>query len=105
MVVSGFTSFTLLIVFVHSLAPPSLRSSRSTEVITQCLSCIALIDSASLSGSWGSGGIGFPVFVAQNYRPWYIYLRESKKLRCLCFSIHQYLDNYHWCRLYEDDFQ
>src|SRR5665647_1780985 len=65
-VIEGFTSLILLIVFAHTMAPPSGRSSRSTEVITQCLSPIVLIDSASRADSRGSGGSGLPVFVAQN---------------------------------------
>jgi len=65
-VISGFTSLTRLIVSAQIDAPPSGRSSRSTEVITQCLSFIVLIDSASLPASSGSGGRGLPELVAQN---------------------------------------
>src|SRR5689334_21576049 len=45
--------------------PPSFRSSRSTEVITQCLIFINLTDSATRSGSFRSAGKGLPVATAQ----------------------------------------
>ena len=46
--------------------PRSGRSSRSTEVITQCFSPNNLIPAARRAGSSGSGGSGLPVRVAQN---------------------------------------
>src|SRR6056297_2428062 len=66
MVVFGFTSFTLRMVLLQKPAPPSAKSSLSTEVITQCLSSINFTDSAIHSGSISSGGRGFPVFTPQN---------------------------------------
>ena len=46
--------------------PPSLRSSRSTEVITACFTPIKLIDLATLKGSNSSAGSGLPVCTLQN---------------------------------------
>src|SRR5690606_41507690 len=39
-VVSGLSAFTALMVFAHMIEPPSLSSSRSTEVITACFTFI-----------------------------------------------------------------
>src|SRR5664280_875900 len=66
MVIPGLTSFIGFIVSAQKDAPSSGKSSRSTEVITQCFSFMALIASAIRTGSSESGGRGLPVFVAQN---------------------------------------
>ena len=47
-------------------APPSGRSSRSTEVITMCLRPSAANASARCSGSSGSTARGSPVLTLQN---------------------------------------
>jgi hypothetical protein len=47
-------------------APPSLSSSRFTEVTTACASPIAETASATLAGSPRSRYCGSPVFTAQN---------------------------------------
>ena len=47
------------------IEPPSFKSSRSTLVITQCLTFINLTDSAIRLGSSQSAGLGFPVATAQ----------------------------------------
>src|SRR6056297_3232087 len=65
-VVSGLTFLIVLMVFAQNEAPPSDKSSLSTEVITQCFSFINLIDSARRLGSFWSTGPGFPVFTPQN---------------------------------------
>ena len=65
-VVSGFNSRTARTDSAHKAAPPSGRSSRSTDVTTQCFSPISDMERASFRGSSGSGGNGFPVAVAQN---------------------------------------
>src|SRR5688500_19362631 len=46
--------------------PPSLISSRSTDVITACFTFIRRIASATLCGSSQSTGNGRPVATAQN---------------------------------------
>src|SRR5512138_1586218 len=55
----------VVIVSCHILAPPSGRSSRVTDVNTQCLNPIFFITSASFSGSFWSGGSGFDLLTAQ----------------------------------------
>src|SRR5690554_8070128 len=45
--------------------PPSFRSSRSTEVITQCFTSISFTDSATRLGSSKSTARGRPVATAQ----------------------------------------
>lgn len=66
MVVSGLDSRTERTEAAQWEAPPSGRSSLSTEVITQCFSPIKETERASLRGSSLSGGNGFPEAVAQN---------------------------------------
>ena len=66
MVVSGFTRRMARIVSAQWPAPPSGRSSLSTDVSTACLSPMRRMDSATSSGSPCSGGNGLPVLVAQN---------------------------------------
>ena len=45
--------------------PPSFKSSRSTEVITQCLTCINFTELATRLGSSVSTANGLPVATAQ----------------------------------------
>src|SRR5665213_3560933 len=66
MVVPGFNLLMALMVFAHIIEPPSGKSSRSTDVITQCLIFINLTDSATFSGSAKSTADGLPVATAQN---------------------------------------
>ena len=65
MVVPGLTRLIALTVSAHIIEPPSLTSSRSTEVITACFTCINFTDRATLSGSDQSIGKGLPVATAQ----------------------------------------
>ena len=53
-------------VAAHTFAPPSGKSSRATEVSTQCFSPILATASATLGGSAKSSSVGFPVCTAQN---------------------------------------
>src|SRR6202012_2154182 len=46
--------------------PPSFRSSRSTDVITQCFTCISFTEAATRLGSSVSTASGRPVATAQN---------------------------------------
>src|SRR5690606_16894630 len=46
--------------------PPSFKSSRSTEVITQCFTCMSLTEVATRMGSSNSTAFGRPVATAQN---------------------------------------
>src|SRR6187551_2011839 len=48
------------------MEPPSLMSSLSTEVITQCFTCINLTELATRLGSSISTASGLPVATAQN---------------------------------------
>ena len=52
-------------VAAQTAAPPSLRSSRATEVITACFKFILAIDSATRAGSPRSSSVGRPVLIAQ----------------------------------------
>ena len=65
-VVFGLTFLIVLIVSTHILAPPSFKSSLSTEVITACLTFINFIDLATLRGSKVSTASGRPVLTLQN---------------------------------------
>ena len=47
-------------------APPSLKSSRSTEVITTCFKLSSFVAFAIFNGSNGSKDFGFPVLTSQN---------------------------------------
>ena len=64
--VPGFIQRTCLMTSANTPAPPSPRSSLVTEVITACLNPIRRTDSATRSGSPGSGGDGSPEGTAQN---------------------------------------
>jgi hypothetical protein len=52
-------------VAAHTLAPPSLRSSRATEVITQWRRPILATPSATRAGSPRSCSVGRPFWIAQ----------------------------------------
>ncbi len=62
---SGQASRTLTIVSAQSAAPPSGRSSRSTLVMTMCLSSVPRSASATRRGSWRSVVVGLPVLTLQ----------------------------------------
>ena len=65
MVVAGVRARMARIVSAKCPAPPSARSSRSTEVMTTCASASSAIASATFSGSLGSSGPGSPVATLQ----------------------------------------
>src|ERR1700744_1016660 len=65
-VVSGLSLRMALTVSAQIIEPPSLRSSRSTEVITQCFTCISFTELATRLGSSRSTANGRPVATAQN---------------------------------------
>jgi hypothetical protein len=52
-------------VAAQTLAPPSFRSSRATEVMTQCFRPILATASATRAGSPRSSSVGRPVWMAQ----------------------------------------
>src|SRR5690606_2877214 len=64
-VVPGLILRMAFTVSAHIIEPPSLISSRSTEVITACLIFINLIERATFSGSFQSIDSGLPVFTPQ----------------------------------------
>ena len=58
----------ILIAFIVSaqiVEPPSFKSSLSTDVITQCFTCISLTELATRFGSSVSTASGLPVATAQ----------------------------------------
>src|SRR5690606_32658050 len=65
-VVSGLSLRIALMVSAQMVDPPSFRSSRSTDVITQCFTCISFTELATLLGSSRSTASGRPVATAQN---------------------------------------
>src|SRR5690625_1875842 len=65
-VVSGHFSLTALTVWYHISAPRSLSSSRLTEVMTACFTCMRKIASATRLGSSSSYSRGRPVLTAQH---------------------------------------
>src|SRR5690606_33497552 len=65
-VVPGLSLRIALTVSAHMVDPPSFRSSRSTEVMTQCFTSINRTDSATRLGSSRSTAKGRPVATAQN---------------------------------------
>ena len=64
-VVLGFCLLISFIVSTQILAPPSGKSSRSTDVITACLTFMRLIDFATFLGSSVSTASGLPVITLQ----------------------------------------
>src|SRR5690606_21139898 len=64
-VVPGLSRRIALMVSAQMVEPPSFKSSRSTEVITQCFTCINFTDWATRLGSSQSTGRGLPVATAQ----------------------------------------
>ena len=65
MVVFGEVSFTATTVSYQTSAPLSFSSSRFTEVITACFTCINKMASATRRGSSVSYSFGRPVATAQ----------------------------------------
>ena len=65
MVVLGVLRRSASITFTNWLAPPSGKSSRSTDVITICCNPILAAAIATCSGSSGSTAFGIPVFTLQ----------------------------------------
>src|SRR6201996_2271784 len=65
-VVSGLSRRMALMVSAQMIEPPSFKSSRSTDVITQCLTCISFTELATRLGSSVSTAKGLPVATAQN---------------------------------------
>ena len=65
-VVSGLRRRMARIVRAKIPAPPSFRSSRSTDVMTACLRASSAIDSATRNGSPRSSSDGLPDVTAQN---------------------------------------
>lgn len=65
-VVLGVLRRSASITFTNWLAPPSGKSSRSTDVITMCSSPIFAAAIATCSGSSGSTARGIPVLTLQN---------------------------------------
>ena len=61
MAVFGLRYLTALIVAAHTLAPPSGRSSRATDVSTQWRNTILATASATRGGSAKSNYVGLPV--------------------------------------------
>ena len=66
MVVAGVVRRSASITFTNCPAPPSGRSSRSTEVMTMCSRPSLAAASATCSGSAASTARGMPVFTLQN---------------------------------------
>src|SRR5699024_1004469 len=64
-VVPGLSRRMAFIVSAQMIEPPSLSSSRSTEVMTQCFTPISFTERATLLGSSSSTGRGRPVATAQ----------------------------------------
>src|SRR5438876_3066378 len=64
--IEGSISRIAVIVRAKWSAPPSLRSSRATAVITTCFSFIRITASATRCGSSSSNASGFAVVTAQN---------------------------------------
>ncbi|MCY1538378.1 hypothetical protein D9M68_739140 [compost metagenome] len=64
-VVSGLSLRIAFSVSAQITDPPSFKSSRSTEVITQCLTCMSLTEVATRLGSSVSTARGLPVATAQ----------------------------------------
>ena len=64
-VVSGLSLRMAKMVSAQMVDPPSFKSSRSTEVITQCFTCISFTDCATRLGSSVSTAKGLPVATAQ----------------------------------------
>src|SRR5690606_12235420 len=64
-VVPGLSLRMAFTVSAQIVEPPSFKSSRSTEVITQCFTCISFTELATLLGSSTSTGKGRPVATAQ----------------------------------------
>src|ERR1017187_150925 len=64
--VCGLTLLMALMVSTQMIEPPSFKSSRSTEVITQCFTFINNTDCATRSGSCKSTALGLPVATLQN---------------------------------------
>ncbi len=62
----GFSKRTALMHAAKCAAPPSRRSSRSTEVITTYFRPMSRIVPARCAGSSGSGGFGRPCATSQN---------------------------------------
>ena len=65
MVVFGLACRMQVMVRAKWSAPPSARSSRSTEVTTTCASPSFATDCATFSGSNGSSAPGLPVLTLQ----------------------------------------
>ena len=63
--VPGQSARVRRMVSAKTWAPPSVRSSRSTEVMTACRMPIRAIDSATRRGSSSSSQVGRPVLTAQ----------------------------------------
>ena len=61
----GFWYFVARMVAAQTLAPPSFRSSRATEVMTQWRRPIFATASATRAGSPRSNSVGRPVWIAQ----------------------------------------
>ena len=66
MVVVGLAARIAWMTFTNCDAPPSGRSSRSTEVTTMCCSPICAAASATFCGSIASTARGIPVLTLQN---------------------------------------
>ncbi len=66
MMMPGLAARTALMVFWKCSAPPSLRSSRATAVMTTCLRFMRLVASATRVGSSSSSASGLAVLTAQN---------------------------------------
>src|SRR6059058_1154428 len=66
MMIDGSASRIALITPAKCFAPPSLRSSRATAVITTCFNFIRITASATRCGSSSSKANGFAVVTAQN---------------------------------------
>ena len=66
MMMPGFTALTALMVCWKCSAPPSLRSSRATAVMTTCFRFMRLVASATRIGSSSSSASGLAVLTAQN---------------------------------------
>src|SRR6058998_2447280 len=64
--IEGSISRIAAIVWAKWSAPPSLRSSRATAVMTTCFNFIRRTASATRCGSSPSSAKGFAVFTAQN---------------------------------------
>src|SRR3546814_918593 len=64
-VVSGLSRRMAFTVSAHTVEPPSLRSSRSTEVMAQCFTSMSFTELATRLGSSKSTASGRPVATAQ----------------------------------------